>query len=164
MNNALFTNGVRDEKAIWGTNSILKAKVTTNSQWLAAQSSFLNGRLRTLVGARLDNITVSSSIRKVSIYGYENNSLLHDSDGDGLADDAGIASDLRVNNSQKEKYSEISPSIGALYWLNKNYGIFGNFAQSIETPTREERTPTESSRHPNWVRVSSMRLVIPQEK
>ena len=142
LNNALFTNGVRDEKAIWGTNSILKAKVTTNSQWLAAQSSFLNGRLRTLVGARLDNITVSSSIRKVSIYGYENNSLLHDSDGDGLADDAGIASDLRVNNSQKEKYSEISPSIGALYWLNKNYGIFGNFAQSIETPTGEERTPT----------------------
>lgn len=142
FNNALFTNGVRDEKAIWGINSILKAKVTTNSQWLAAQSSLLNGRLRTLLGARLDNITVTSSLRKVAIYGHENNELLHDSDGDGLADDAGIAADLRVNNAQKETYREISPSIGALYWLNKNCGIFGNFAQSIETPTGEARTPT----------------------
>ena len=142
LNNALFTNGIRDENAIWGTNSILKAKITTNSQWLATQSSFLNGRLRTLLGARLDNIKVSSSIRKVSIYGHEGNILLQDSDGDGLADEDGISSDLRVNNSQKEVYTEVSPSIGALYWLNKNYGIFGNFAQSIETPNGEERTPT----------------------
>ena len=33
----------------------------------------------------------------------------------------------RVNNLQKEKYSEISPSIGVLYWLNTNYGIFWKF-------------------------------------
>ena len=33
------------------------------------------------------------------------------------------------------------PTVGGLYWINNEIGIFANYAQSIESPSGTERTP-----------------------
>ena len=82
-----------------------------------------------MLGFRLDSINVESRLRKVSLFGYENLSTLVE------------AENVRVNNAQNKTYNQFSPSIGALYWLNKEIGVFVNYAESIETPTGQDRTP-----------------------
>ena len=133
QNNSLFTSdgdtAVRNTPAIWSVNTKLSAKIKTKSLWTAAQSSFLNGKLRTLLGFRFDSINVDSKLRKVSLFGFENLSTLVKADN------------IRVNNAQNKIYNELSPSIGALYWINKEIGVFANYAESIETPTGQDRTP-----------------------
>ena len=132
-NSSLFTSdgntAVRNTPAIWSVNTKLSAKIKTKSIWTAAQSSFLNGKFRTLLGFRFDSINVDSMLRKVSLFGLENLSTLEEADN------------IRVNNAQNRTYNELSPSIGALYWVNKEIGIFANYAESIETPTGQDRTP-----------------------
>lgn len=132
-NNSLFTSdgdtAVRDTPATWSVNTKSSAKIKTKSVWTAAQSSFLNGKLRTLLGFRLDRINVESRLRKVSLFGYENLSTLVEEDN------------IRANNAQNKIYNEFSPSFGALYWLKKEIGVFANYAESIETPTGQDRTP-----------------------
>lgn len=132
-NNSLFTSdgdtAVRDTPAIWSVNTKLSAKIKTKSLWTAAQSSFLDGRFRTLLGFRFDSINVHSRLRKVSLFGFEDLSTLV------------IEDNIRVNNAENKTYDEFSPSIGGLYWVNKDIGIFANYAESIETPTGQDRTP-----------------------
>jgi outer membrane receptor protein involved in Fe transport len=45
------------------------------------------------------------------------------------------------NNETSAEHSKVSPSIGALYWINRNVGVFANYAESIESPVGTERTP-----------------------
>lgn len=132
-NESLFTSdgnsSVRDTPAVWSVNNKLSSKIRTKSLWTAAQSSFFDGKFRTLVGFRYDKIDVDSKLRKISLFGYEDLSTLTDEDN------------TRVNNEQEVTYQEFSPSLGGLYWITKDLGLFANYAESIETPTGQDRTP-----------------------
>ena len=127
--------------AIWAKSAISKAKITDDSIWFAAQSSFFDGKLRTLLGLRQDKIHVTSSMRKISIYGVEDNYDLGGIDFWETLVDSDPWSSERLNNENDETYEKTSPSLGALYWVNKNFAIFGNYAESIEAPDGQERTP-----------------------
>lgn len=137
-NSDLFKNegGQRARTAKWQESTWLTADVKTNSQWLATQSSLFDGRLRTLLGLRLDKIKIKSTLRKTSLFGDGSSKLfvLNEGEKEFLTLD-------QINQTQNETYTEVSPSIGALFWANRNIGIFTNYAQSIESPTGQERTP-----------------------
>jgi outer membrane receptor protein involved in Fe transport len=107
----------------WGVRRTQSSQVQTFSQWMAVQSEFMDGRLRTLIGARYDKIKLDSRLRKVIVDGYETD-----------VDDGN-------NNETSAEHSKVSPSIGALYWINRNVGVFANYAESIESPVGTERTP-----------------------
>jgi outer membrane receptor protein involved in Fe transport len=120
-------------RGVWALATDQYAKVRANSNWFAAQSNLLNGKLRTLIGFRYDAINVKSTLRKVSLYGKKGfNKWEEDSEN---------VADLRFDNFQNVDYKKVSPSIGALYWVNKSFAIFGNYAESIEAPRGQERTP-----------------------
>lgn len=139
QNRELFENegGQRALTAKWQESTRLTADVNTNSQWLATQSSLYDGRLRTLIGFRFDKIKVETTLRKTSLFGDGSSELFVI---DSNAKKIPLSLD-QINQKQSEKYTKVSPSLGALYWVNKNIGVFANFAQSIESPTGQERTP-----------------------
>ena len=83
------------------------SKVQTQAFWLAAQGRYLNGRLNTLFGARIDDINLSATTKNWQ---------------------GGSFSEIN------EDYTEVSPSLGALLWLNEHLGVFANYAESIESP------------------------------
>ena len=119
-----FPQGLADNRAAeWALSKTTFSKVNSNSLWFADQSEFFNGRLHTLIGLRYDYIQVDSTLRKVSIDGF-----------DPGRDDG-------HNNVQSVTYDKINPTIGGLFWVNDKIGIFANYAQSIETPSGTERTP-----------------------
>ena len=116
--------GLADNRAAeWALSRTTYSKVNTNSLWFAEQSEFFNGRLHTLVGLRYDYFQIDSTLRKVSLDGFDPGSE------DGR------------NNDQSVTYDKFSPTIGGLFWVNEQIGIFANYAQSIETPSGTERTP-----------------------
>ena len=115
----LPTSGIAE----WALSKTTFSKVNSNSLWFADQSEFFNGRLHTLIGLRYDYIQVDSNLRKVLLDGY----------------DPGF--DDGRNNDQSVTYDKINPTIGGLFWVNDEIGIFANYAQSIETPSGTERTP-----------------------
>ena len=53
----------------------LMLKIITSSQWLANQNSLFNGRLRTLLGLRLDKINIKTSLRKTALFGDGSSNL-----------------------------------------------------------------------------------------
>ena len=140
VNSGLYNKeikGQRAQLAKFQESARLSADINTNSQWFATQNSLYDGRLRTLVGLRLDKIKVESTLRKTSLFGDGSGNLY-------IEDDNGNKSYLsqdQINQKQKEKYVKLSPSLGALYWVNQNLGIFANYAESIESPTGQDRTP-----------------------
>ncbi|MGB0793275.1 MAG: TonB-dependent siderophore receptor [Opitutales bacterium] len=91
------------------------SSVDTRAIWLAAQGNYMRGRLNTLFGVRLDRIHLKAVGRQIA---------------------AGTGSDV------DEIYNETSPTLGALFWLNQNIGVFANYAQSIESPTGWQLNPT----------------------
>lgn len=138
-NNILFNDneGQRAQLAKWQESARLSAAINTNSQWLATQSSLYDGRLRTLIGLRFDKISIETSFRKTSLFG-DGSSDIYVLDNKA---NRNYLSEDQINQKQSEQYTEVSPSLGALYWLNNKVGIFANYAQSIESPTGQERTP-----------------------
>ena len=138
-NSTLFNEnaGERAQLAKWQESTRLSADVKTKSQWLATQSSIYDGRLRTLIGLRFDKISVESSLRKTSLFGDgSDNIYVLDSNDQKI-----FLTEDQIIQKQSEKYTKASPSLGALFWLNNNIGIFANYAQSIESPTGQDRTP-----------------------
>ena len=138
-NGSLFgNNGVRDIKATWAENRFVTAKIKTASQWFGAQSKFLDGRVRTLVGLKYDTVKVDSTYRKISIFGTEGTNITQTVDGITTA----VPEEI-LNNAVSEKYKELSPSLGGLFWINQNIGVFANYAESMQTPrgNAEDRTP-----------------------
>lgn len=93
--------------------------------WLALQGKYFNERLHTLTGLRYDNLFVES---EYSAYSQE----APDYQNDGRS--------YYYVNPQK-RYHKLSPSLGALYWLNSNFALFGNYSKSIESPTGWELQP-----------------------
>jgi outer membrane receptor protein involved in Fe transport len=100
--------------------------IQTQSLWFAAQSSFMDGRLRSLAGLRYDHIDIDYSLFNYR-YGVSDNYVNNNLDGDysravTRIDDA--------NNS----FEQVSPTIGALYWITDSVAFFANYAQSIQSP------------------------------
>jgi outer membrane receptor for ferric coprogen and ferric-rhodotorulic acid len=110
--------------AIWALNRTTESKVMRNSLWFAGQSELLDGRLHSLIGLRYDHIKIDSAFRKVLFYGYD------------------LGNDDENNNENEIVYDQFNPTIGALFWATKNIGFFANYAQSIESPSGTDRTPT----------------------
>lgn len=109
--------------AEWALARTTNSKITTNSLWFADQCELLDGRLHTLIGLRYDRIKVDSAFRKVLLHGY----------------DTGV--DDGNNNESETTYDQLNPTLGGLFWLTDNVGIFANYARSIESPSGTERTP-----------------------
>ena len=109
--------------AEWALARTTDSTIDTNSFWFADQCEFLDGRLHTLIGLRYDRINVDSAFRKVLLHGY-----------DTAVDDGN-------NNKSKETYDQLNPTLGGLFWLTENIGVFANYARSIESPSGTERTP-----------------------
>ncbi len=138
-NSVLFNDGEGERivSAKWTESAKLSANIETNSQWLASQSSFFKGRLRTLLGLRYDEIEVESTNRKTSLFGDGSSNLTY-KDENGNTQSFGIDD---INQKDQNKYTEYSPSVGGLFWLKNNFGIFANYAESIQTPSGQDRTP-----------------------
>jgi outer membrane receptor protein involved in Fe transport len=101
-----FTAG---ETASFRPDREQSATVETKAIWTAAQGSYLDNRLHTLVGIRFDTMNVKSSF-----------------------------SDFKEGRDPiktEEEYTQASPSIGALFWIKPGWAIFANYAESIESPT-----------------------------
>ena len=98
-----------------------ESKVHTHALWTAAQGRYLNGRLNTLFGVRIDDINL-----KADSHNWQ----------------GGAVSEIN------EDYTEVSPSLGALFWLTQNLGIFGNYAESIESPDGYALDPVGDSMPP----------------
>ena len=107
--------------------------VKTSGLWLASSGSYQDGRIRTLFGGRVDRIDVDGNY-----VDYKINSTLYDSDFnsetygevlDQMSPKTGNPDDTSIAKNY------FSPSIGALYWFNKNLSIFGNYSKSIISPT-----------------------------
>ena len=110
-----------------------EAVIKTRSLWFAIQSSFMNERLRTLAGLRYDNISTVFS-RQDYRFSVGDNFVTNNLDGDFSR----AVTDIEDANV---KASQVSPTIGALYWLTDDIAFFANYAQSIQSPTNVELTP-----------------------
>ena len=103
------SNFIAGETASFRPDREQSATVETKAIWTAAQGSYLDNRLHTLVGVRFDTMNVKSSF-----------------------------SDFKKGRDpikREEEYTQASPSIGALFWIKPGWAIFANYAESIESPT-----------------------------
>ncbi|MGJ8653887.1 MAG: TonB-dependent siderophore receptor [Opitutaceae bacterium] len=98
-----------------------EAVVDTKALWIANQGTYMNGRLNTLLGMRFDYIDLTAQSLETQAIG----------------NDQPVEID--------ETFTEASPSIGALFWLNEHFGVFANYAQSIESPTGWDINPIGES-------------------
>ena len=108
-------------------------EVETKSAWFAAQSEFLGGRLRSLVGLRFDKIDIKYDILDYKFGvndAYVNNNL--------GGDYSRAATQIKDG---KGSYDQFSPTLGALFWLTPELGFFANYAQSIQSPYEIEVNP-----------------------
>jgi outer membrane receptor protein involved in Fe transport len=113
------------EELTWVDTSYRPASTESKAAWVAHQGKFLNNRLNTLLGMRYDEIRVSSVSNQ------------YQTRPSGATKD-----DPRyVIRSRDNTYKQFSPSLGGLYWLTPNIGLFANYAESIETPTGWELQP-----------------------
>lgn len=121
--NSLVSNYKLSSKIANSTsmNKIYQAEteVKTNGVWLAASGSYMNGKLRSLIGLRRDTIKVDSNY-----YNYKIRALGSD------------ASDTVVKSRQEVLDLPFStPSVGGLYWMTKELAMFGNYSKSVISPT-----------------------------
>lgn len=117
-----FDNRNHLAPAEWALSRTADSRVTSNGFWFANQSDFFDGRLHTLLGLRYDTIDVDSAFRRVFLHGFDTGS-----------DDE--------NNESEGTYDELNPTLGGLFWLTDQVGVFANYARSIEIPSGTERTP-----------------------
>jgi outer membrane receptor protein involved in Fe transport len=114
---AIGYNGHDD---LWKVAKDDKFDSKTESAWFAFQSEFLDGRLRSLAGLRHDSITIKfDSIDYFKKGSRAKQKLL----------------------GKEHKFTQVSPTIGALYWLNSEVGLFANYAESIQSPTGLDLDP-----------------------
>ena len=162
LNDSLFgSDGKRSEKAKWAQSTDVSAKIKTSSQWIGAQSSIFKGRLRTLLGLKFDTIKIDSSFRKVSIFGINGTDIKATTNGVEESIDQSI-----INNEVSEKFTKLSPSIGALYWFNEDVGLFANYAESLQSPrgNNEDRTPIGTLAEPEIGKGSEIGIRFSQQE
>lgn len=106
--------------------------VKTSGLWLASSGSYYNGKLRTLFGGRIDRIDVEGDY-----FDYKRSSVSYDNDINSptygeildMLPKTGDPNDTSITKNH------FSPSLGALYWFDKNISVFANFSESIMSPT-----------------------------
>lgn len=112
------------------------SEVTTHGYWSAIQSQFLDGRLRSLIGLRYDEVDITHSyvdhVISVAPGYFENRDI-----PEGVTPET-INVEFEANDV---KYDQVSPSIGALYWMTDEVGVFANYAKSIQSPTGVDLDP-----------------------
>ena len=119
----LNKNNVNTFKQIFSANTV----VDTSGIWLASSGSYKNGKIRTLIGVRYDEIKINSDFADYKIANLDQSRPITE---------GGITNEVLPNTRDEElDYDFISPSIGALYWINQNLGFFGNYAESVMSPT-----------------------------
>lgn len=106
--------------ANWAKTYEADATVESNALWFAASGSYLNGKLRTLIGIRRDDIKTESEYSRFTLRAVRN-------------DQENLGANLEVK-SQVYDETIYSPSIGGLYWFNKNIALFGNYSESVISP------------------------------
>jgi outer membrane receptor protein involved in Fe transport len=100
------------------------SKVESNALWAAASGSYFNGKLRTLFGVRRDNIKTKSEYSRFTL-----RSANPEIDEDGNITEVSLENDV-----QDFKNVIYSPSLGGLYWITKNFAVFGNYSESVISP------------------------------
>jgi hypothetical protein len=136
--NPMAYNG-RDDLMQLARESRLDSK--TKSAWFALQSEFLDGRLRTLVGYRYDDIEVDYFDRRYKIAlpkGTYTNRTIDDGTGNLVNFRPETASAIIDDEAN---YHHLSPTIGTLYWITNEVGFFANYAESIQSPTEIDLDP-----------------------
>jgi outer membrane receptor protein involved in Fe transport len=109
--------------------------ILTQSLWMAIQSEFLSGRLRSLAGLRYDKIEVEHSYNEYKISVGKN--FLNKPKNANLT-----INDLVTQfDDNKVDFDQVSPTLGALFWINDKIAIYGNYAQSIQSPAGVDVDP-----------------------
>ena len=86
--------------------------------------SYFNGKLRTLFGVRRDNIKTISEYSRYTLRS-----------ANPEIDEYGNISNVTLENEIQEFNSIIyTPSLGGLYWINRNIALFGNYSESVISP------------------------------
>lgn len=113
-------------------------EILTFATWIAAQGSYLKKRLNTLIGLRFDRIELENSL------------VSYSKTFDPIDANASNQVDGRdpLRSETKEEFTQVSPTVGALYWLNKNFALFGNYAKSIQSPVGGQIDPIGKSVEP----------------
>lgn len=108
LTDSVFTSRAGRDGVGWFLAQERESTVDARALWMALQGKYMHGRLHTLAGVRFDRINVQSTVSDIQ---------------------AGI-----LNTKIDEDFSHTSPSLGVLFWLHDNIGVFANYAKSIESP------------------------------
>ena len=117
-------------------------RVHTSALWLAAQGSYMRGRLNTLFGVRLDHIQLKSEVTNYFLTNTDASSTNPTSDR--------VTGRDPLYSRTKAHYTHASPTIGGLLWLNDSLAVFGNFAKSIQSPIGAQLDPTGKNIDPEY--------------
>jgi outer membrane receptor protein involved in Fe transport len=133
LNQNLY-NGDDGDPGFWTPFRYMPSSVDTHGAWFAAQSQFLDGRLHTLGGIRYDKLFIESEFEDYSIFGL-------DGTGGDFEASPGISSAFDLFK-HKTTYDQWSPSVGGIFWVTPEWGVFANYAKSIQSPNGVDRQVT----------------------
>ena len=117
-----------------------QSTVDTVGLWLAASGSYFDGRLRSLLGVRLDTINVDSAYTDYKIKQL-NGSLNPANPVENKPNytEQSVKYNNKINNFSGRDNDSLemffTPSLGGLFWLTDQVGIFGNYSRSVISPT-----------------------------
>ena len=119
-----------------------QTEVDTTGLWTALSSSYFNGRFRTLIGGRVDTIDVESNFKDYKIRelprGLDDNGDPVQAQPNTANTDGIKYNDWNLGLGEREDGSTdvfFTPSIGALFWITDQLGVFGNYSKSVISPT-----------------------------
>ena len=131
-----------NNQAVFYETYSAQTDVDTTGLWTAVSSSYFDGRFRTLIGGRVDTIDIKSNFKDYKIRELPRGL---DENGDPVqaqpntADTDGISyNDWNLGIGDREDGSTdvfFTPSIGALFWITDQLGVFGNYSKSVISPT-----------------------------
>ena len=134
-----------DNQTVFYETYSAETSVDTTGLWVAASGSYNDGRLRTLIGGRVDTIKIESKFQDYKIRelprGFEegtgdlktpepNTSDITTVKYDGW--DFGFPLTERDDDSTN---AFLTPSVGGLFWMTEELAIFANYSKSVISPT-----------------------------
>ena len=131
-----------DNQTVFYETYSAQTEVDTTGLWTAASSSYFDGRFRTLIGGRVDTIDIKSDFKDYKIRelprGLDENGNPVQAEPN-TADTDGIRyNDWNLGIGDREDGSTdvfFTPSLGALFWITDQLGVFGNYSKSVISPT-----------------------------
>jgi outer membrane receptor protein involved in Fe transport len=119
-----------------------ETEVDTTGLWTAVSSSYFNGRFRTLIGGRVDTIDIKSDFQDYKIRelprGFDENGNPVVAEPNTNENSAIKYNDFNLGFGDREEGSTdvfFTPSVGALFWITDQLGVFGNYSKSVISPT-----------------------------